>query len=290
MRTYSGGMRRRLDLAVSLVGRPDVLFLDEPTTGLDPRHRNEVWDEVRGLAADGTTVLLTTQYLEEAEQLADDLVVLDHGRVIAAGTPAALKAEVGGQRLHARPLHPADLPAVTALVAGLMPGSAPAVDAAGELTVAVPDPGGAGPGGRAPRRGGPARRRAGAAAAVARRRLPDPDRPGRHRRPRGGRMTTVTAPRPTLPAPARHGPPRIPAVLRHSATLAWRGVNKTIHSTEALLDVTLQPVIFLLLFVYVFGGAIAGDPATYLQYALPGVLVQTVVFASAGTGTGLADD
>ena len=103
-------------------------------------------------------------------------------------------------------------------------------------------------------------------------------------------MTTVTAPRPTLPAPARHGPPRIPAVLRHSATLAWRGIIKTIHSTEALLDVTLQPVIFLLLFVYVFGGAIAGDPATYLQYALPGVLVQTVVFASAGTGTGLADD
>ena len=140
VRTYSGGMRRRLDLAVSLVGRPDVLFLDEPTTGLDPRHRNEVWDEVRGLAADGTTVLLTTQYLEEAEQLADDLVVLDHGRVIAAGTPAGLKAEVGGQRLHVRPVRPADLPAVAELVAGLVPFTAPAVDAAGELTVPVPDP------------------------------------------------------------------------------------------------------------------------------------------------------
>ena len=140
VRPYSGGMRRRLDLAVSLVGRPEVLFLDEPTTGLDPRHRNEVWDEVRALAADGTTVLLTTQYLEEAEQLADDLVVLDHGRVIAAGTPAALKADVGGQRLHVRPLRPADLSAVTALVAGLVSGT-PAVDAAGELTVAAPDPG-----------------------------------------------------------------------------------------------------------------------------------------------------
>src|SRR4051794_31625286 len=140
VRTYSGGMRRRLDLAVSLVGRPEVLFLDEPTTGLDPRHRNEVWDEVRALAADGTTVLLTTQYLEEAEQLADDLVVLDHGRVIAAGTPAALKADVGGQRLHVRPLRPADLPAVATLVAGLVPGT-PAIDAAGELTVAAPDPG-----------------------------------------------------------------------------------------------------------------------------------------------------
>jgi oleandomycin transport system ATP-binding protein len=141
VRTYSGGMRRRLDLAVSLVGRPDVLFLDEPTTGLDPRHRNEVWDEVRALAADGTTVLLTTQYLEEAEQLADDLVVLDHGRVIAAGTPAALKAEVGGQRLHVRPLRLADLPAVMASVADLVFPDAPAVDATGELTAAAPEPG-----------------------------------------------------------------------------------------------------------------------------------------------------
>ena len=140
VRTYSGGMRRRLDLAVSLVGRPDVLFLDEPTTGLDPRHRNEVWDEVRALAAEGTTVLLTTQYLEEAEQLADDLVVLDHGRVIAAGTPAALKAAVGGQRLHVRPRHRADLPAGGAVVADLVPDAFAAVDAAGELTVPAADP------------------------------------------------------------------------------------------------------------------------------------------------------
>ena len=104
-------------------------------------------------------------------------------------------------------------------------------------------------------------------------------------------MTTATATRPVAPVPpARADRPAVPAVLPHSATLAWRGVLKTVHSTEALLDVTLQPVIFLLLFVYVFGGAIAGDTTTYLRYALPGVLVQTVVFASAGTGTGLADD
>jgi oleandomycin transport system ATP-binding protein len=102
VRTYSGGMRRRLDLAASLIGRPDVLFLDEPTTGLDPRHRGELWEQLRGLRAGGVTVVLTTQYLEEADQLADDLVVLDHGRVIATGTSAALKAELGGQRLHVR--------------------------------------------------------------------------------------------------------------------------------------------------------------------------------------------
>ena len=101
---------------------------------------------------------------------------------------------------------------------------------------------------------------------------------------------TTTAIRPAAPSPVMQSGSWVPDVLRQSATLAWRGVTKTMHSTEALLDVTLQPVIFLLLFVYVFGGAIAGDPGTYLQYALPGVLVQTVVFASAGTGTGLADD
>jgi ABC-2 type transport system ATP-binding protein len=95
VRTYSGGMRRRLDLAASLVTTPPVLFLDEPTTGLDPRSRNDLWDLLRELVAGGTTLVLTTQYLEEADQLADDIVVLDHGRVIARGTPAELKARVG---------------------------------------------------------------------------------------------------------------------------------------------------------------------------------------------------
>ncbi|MGW6499101.1 ATP-binding cassette domain-containing protein [Nonomuraea angiospora] len=106
---YSGGMRRRLDLAVSLVSRPRILFLDEPTTGLDPHARGELWDVVRELTADGVTVLLTTQYLEEADQLADDLLVIDRGRVAASGTPAELKALAGGHRLDVRPLRAADL-------------------------------------------------------------------------------------------------------------------------------------------------------------------------------------
>lgn len=97
---YSGGMKRRLDLAASLVGRPSVLFLDEPTTGLDPSSRSGMWDIIRELVADGTTVLLTTQYLEEADLLADRIVVIDHGTVIAEGTSAQLKARVGGERLH----------------------------------------------------------------------------------------------------------------------------------------------------------------------------------------------
>jgi oleandomycin transport system ATP-binding protein len=118
-KTYSGGMRRRLDLAASLVGRPRVLFLDEPTTGLDPRSRNDMWDIIRTLVADGVTVLLTTQYLDEADQLADEIAVVDHGQVIASGTPAELKARAGAQTLAVRPVDPADLAVVLATVTEL---------------------------------------------------------------------------------------------------------------------------------------------------------------------------
>ncbi|WP_033222434.1 daunorubicin resistance protein DrrA family ABC transporter ATP-binding protein [Kitasatospora phosalacinea] len=107
---YSGGMRRRLDLAASMIGRPKVLYLDEPTTGLDPRTRNEVWDEVQRMVGEGSTVLLTTQYMEEAEQLAHALTVIDKGRVIANGGVEELKKQVGGQSLQVRPADPAQLP------------------------------------------------------------------------------------------------------------------------------------------------------------------------------------
>ncbi|WP_155055067.1 ATP-binding cassette domain-containing protein [Streptomyces blattellae] len=107
--TYSGGMRRRLDLAASMIGRPEVLFLDEPTTGLDPHTRNEVWDEVKAMVGDGVTVLLTTQYMEEAEQLASELTVVDHGKVIAGGAIDELKAKVGGRTLRVRPTDPLQL-------------------------------------------------------------------------------------------------------------------------------------------------------------------------------------
>jgi ABC-2 type transport system ATP-binding protein len=100
--TYSGGMRRRIDIAASLVATPEILFLDEPTTGLDPRGRNQVWELVRRIASSGTTVLLTTQYLDEADRLAERLAVIDHGRVIAEGTSADLKASVGSNALHVR--------------------------------------------------------------------------------------------------------------------------------------------------------------------------------------------
>src|ERR1700722_2663509 len=109
VKTYSGGMRRRLDLAASLVSSPPILFLDEPTTGLDPRSRLILWDMIRALVSDGTTVLLTTQYLEEADQLADRIVVIDRGSVIAEGTSGELKAEVGGDRIEVTVAQESDL-------------------------------------------------------------------------------------------------------------------------------------------------------------------------------------
>jgi ABC-2 type transport system ATP-binding protein len=117
--TYSGGMRRRIDIAAALVVTPRVLFLDEPTTGLDPRSRRTVWDLVASLASDGVTVLLTTQYLEEADVLSDSIVVMDHGRVIANGTAEDLKSRVGFSYCTVSPVDPADLPKILAAVADL---------------------------------------------------------------------------------------------------------------------------------------------------------------------------
>jgi oleandomycin transport system ATP-binding protein len=119
-KTYSGGMRRRLDLAASLVGSPRVLFLDEPTTGLDPRSRTDVWAMIRGLVADGVTVLLTTQYLDEADQLAHDIAVIDHGELIATGTPDELKAKTGGRVLQVSPADPGRMAEAASLLEALI--------------------------------------------------------------------------------------------------------------------------------------------------------------------------
>ena len=110
VKNYSGGMRRRLDIAASIVVTPELMFLDEPTTGLDPRSRNQVWEIIRALVAEGTTILLCTQYLDEADQLAEGIAVIDHGRVIAEGTPGQLKASVGSGALHVRLLDPEQRP------------------------------------------------------------------------------------------------------------------------------------------------------------------------------------
>jgi ABC-2 type transport system ATP-binding protein len=136
VKTFSGGMRRRLDLAATLVAAPPVLFLDEPTTGLDPHSRNELWELLRELVRDGATVLLTTQYLEEADRLADDIVVLDHGRTVAAGSPEELKARIGGERIDVTVAALKELPAGEAALAPFADGAS-AIDA-DALVVTVP--------------------------------------------------------------------------------------------------------------------------------------------------------
>jgi oleandomycin transport system ATP-binding protein len=139
-KTYSGGMRRRLDLAASLLGGPEVLFLDEPTTGLDPRARMQMWDTIRGVVAAGATVLLTTQYLEEADELADQIAVIDRGQVVAAGPPDELKARTGSQTLAVRAADRSATPQVVTAVAEIT-GAAPEVRAeTGLVLAAIADP------------------------------------------------------------------------------------------------------------------------------------------------------
>ena len=138
--TYSGGMRRRLDLGASLVGRPPVLLLDEPTTGLDPRTRQELWVIVEELRREGTTVLLTTQYLEEADRLAERIAVVDHGRIVAEGTPSELKATIGAEILVVRLVHPSAAAEAVAALADLAAHDEPLAAAAGEIRLAVADP------------------------------------------------------------------------------------------------------------------------------------------------------
>ena len=140
-KTYSGGMQRRLDLAASLVARPMVLFLDEPTTGLDPRSRIGMWEIIRELVRDGTTLLLTTQYLDEADELANEIVVIDHGKVIAAGTSQQLKNRIGGEVLEFTVPDRAQVPAAAAALGDLGPHDPQVDEESGRITVGVGEQG-----------------------------------------------------------------------------------------------------------------------------------------------------
>jgi len=220
--TYSGGMRRRLDLAAGLIGRPPVVLLDEPTTGLDPRSRQELLRILDELREEGTTVLLTTQYLDEADRLAQQIAVVDHGRIAAQGTPGQLKATIGGNVLRVRVADPADLADVSAALAGLGAGEQPRVDPAdGEIRLAVAAP---------------------AASAEALRRL-------------DARQVPIAA----------------------------------IELQQPSLD-DVFPMIFVLLFRYVFGGAINTGRVSYVDYLMPGIIVMTAIFGALTTGLGLTED
>ena len=314
-RTYSGGMRRRLDLASSLLTRPRVLFLDEPTTGLDPRSRNEIWSIARELVRDGTTLLLTTQYLEEADQLAEQIAVIDHGRVIAQGTGSELKDRVGGQILEVELVSAAERDNARAALTGIGCGEPEPGERLAQLTIP------------APRDGLEMIEDAASALRKAEIRVSDlglrrptlddvflqltgapPSENGAGAEVAAGdgqpaagapsvpliRATSARQPRVSRPSRWRHLSPR---ALRADITDAWvvsgRNLLHFVRQPDLLVFSTIQPIMFVLLFTYVFGGAISHSLApggSYIDYLLPGILVQSVTFRASQTAVGLSDD
>ena len=297
VKEYSGGMRRRLDIAASIVVTPELLFLDEPTTGLDPRSRNQVWEIVRVLVAEGTTVLLTTQYLDEADQLAGRIAIIDHGRVIAEGTPGELKAMVGTGTLHVR-LHDLQQRAAAARVLSEVLGDAPHPDAdPAALTVRASDPERVGAALRELSRAGIAVAELLPRPAQPGRGVPDPHRArGRDAPRRGGRRMTMAETPPAFveatlrSALATRARPHRATATAASLSFAWRAMLKIKHLPMQLFDVTAFPIMFVVLYTYLFGGALAGSPQKYLQQLLPGILVMTVSWITMYTGQALNTD
>ena len=306
-RTYSGGMRRRLDIASSLLTRPQVLFLDEPTTGLDPRSRNEIWAIVRELRREGTTLLLTTQYLEEADQLADRIAVIDRGKVIAEGTGNELKDRVGGQILEVELASAEQRDQAQAVLAGVGCGEPQPGERPDRLTLP------------APRNGlelveeaaaGLRRAQIGVSDIGLRRPTLDdvflqltgapPGEDGGGPGPRTRRRPRPRQPAPEVPAPHRPvlrlrlPPPRaVRSAITDTAVVTGRNLRHYIRQPDLLVFSTIQPVLFVLLFVYVFGGAIGRSlphGITYVDFLLPGIFVQSVTFGASQTAVGLKED
>ena len=271
-------MRRRLDLASALVGRPQLLFLDEPTTGLDPRSRLGMWDVIRDQVREGTTLLLTTQYLEEADELADEIAVVDHGRIIARGTADELKSQVGGERIevvvHDR-----------TLLAGRRAARAGRLGGARRAHAQRHD--------RGRRRRAAARRRR----ARARRRRIGIDDVGL-RRPTlddvfltltghaaEGRRTTTSCRR------RRTKRERLRLAVADGLVIGWRNLKRVPRIPELAIFAILQSIMFVLLFAFVFGGAIPlPGGGSYREFLMPGIFIQTLAFASITTAIAFADD
>ena len=283
--TYSGGMRRRLDLAMTLVGEPRVIFLDEPTTGLDPRSRLTMWEIVRQLAAAGVTILLTTQYLDEADQLADRIAVLDQGRIVAEGTPAELKSRIPGG--HVR-LHFAG-PDLLRSAAGLLPAAAPDQD---QLVLQVPADGTVDSLRELLDELHEAR------IAVERLSIHTPDLDDVFLAVTGSHVTGRTSPIGRGPRTARSSATMttLAYTLSDSRVMLRRNLKHQLRYPSMTLMLVGMPIVLLLLFVYVFGGQLgAGLGAhqgrhAYLDYVVPGLLLITVASAVQGTSIMVAMD
>jgi len=300
-RTYSGGMRRRLDLASSLTTEPRILFLDEPTTGLDPRSRIAIWGIVRELVRDGTTVLLTTQYLEEADELADRIAVIDHGKMIAEGTGNELKDRVGGHLLEVELVNAGQREQACVALAAVGC-SAPAPDERRDRLV-VPAP--SGDGLEMIEEAASALRRAGIGVSDLGLRRPTLDDvflqlTGAPPSGNGAGPAATAAPAPAVaPRPRRRLRVRAPSWPRlrdaavDAAIVSGRNLRHFWRQPQLLIFSTVQPIMFVLLFAYVFGGAIKGSlpkGVSYIDFLLPGIFVQSVAFRATQTAVGLSQD
>src|SRR5438876_9019111 len=297
-RTYSGGMRRRLDLASSLLTRPRILFLDEPTTGLDPRSRNQIWAIVRELRREGTTLLLTTQYLEEADQLADRIAVIDHGKVIAEGTGSELKDRVGGQILELELSSAAQRDEAQRVLAGVGCGEPEPDERPDRLTLPAPRDGL-----ELIEEAAAELRRAGIGVSDLGLRRPTlddvllqltgaPPSEDGGPPPAAGAARTRARRRPMLRLP-RPSAREMRLGIVDAAVVTGRNLRHFIRQPQLLIFSTIQPVMFVLLFVYVFGGAVRGSlpgGVKYVDFLLPGIFVQSVAFRATQTAIGLAED
>jgi ABC transporter DrrB family efflux protein len=297
-RTYSGGMRRRLDLASSLLTRPRILFLDEPTTGLDPRSRNQIWTVVRELKREGTTLLLTTQYLEEADELADQIAVIDNGRVIAQGTGNELKDRVGGQILEVELSNAAQREEAQVVLARVGCGEPEPDERPDRLKLPAPRDGL-----ELIEEAAAELRHAGIAVSDLGLRRPTLDDvflqltgapPSQDGGPPAAAVPETTI-EPVRPIPWFRPPS--PRALRSAATdaavVTARNLRHFVRQPQLLVFSTIQPIMFVLLFVYVFGGAVSGSlpqGVEYVDFLLPGILVQSVTFRATQTAIGLAED
>jgi len=293
-KTYSGGMRRRLDLAAGLIARPPILILDEPTTGLDPRTRLEMWELIERLVADGTTVLLTTQYLEEADRLAHRIVVIDRGRVVAEGTANDLKSALGGDVVEMHVARAQDFDRAAVAVAALGDGATvldrerqrltlPAQQGPATLRAVLDRLGDAGVtlediGIRRPSLDDVFLSLTGDAA-------PDVAGDGRGHDASAPVLTSPDDERDQQPAPSAPMYPRAPvprfAALSDIAVITRRNLKRIARTPRLLAVSSIQPVMFVLLFRYVFGGAIhVPGGGSYINYLVPAILLQATLFGA----------